>query len=1760
MKIKRLEHIRHRCEKDDRFMHQSIVLSGFRILFSSFVKQGLAMLTIIRIFPILLLWTTVVFFSFFNVEVVCAQKSAVEPVTIQLRWFHQFQFAGYYAAIEKGFYAEEGLQVSLREFEPGKDRVAPVLGGKAQYGVGGSPVLKMRAEGQPLVLLAQIFQHSAAVLVTKRDSGILSPHELVGKKVMLPLDDISGAPIKAMILETVGDMQRITVVPHTYNNLDLINGNIDAMATYLSNEPYKLKKKGVSVNIIDPRSYGIDFYGDNLFTTEIEIAEHPERVKKMIRATIKGWTYALEHKDEIIDLILTKYNPDLNREQLRYEAKVIDQMIVPDLIPIGDINPRRYERIAETYQRLGMSQSAAVPEGLIYQARPEPAVSLTAAERTWLKSHPNIVLGYTDAFEPEVIVNPDGSLRGIQVDILAELNRRLGTRIRLRIDPVPELVEKAQKREVDGILSLHPDYADKLGLLKTRSYITNYPAVFACRDVPFNRPSDLAGKKVAIIDKVFFSEQIVKQHGKGATVLKVQNALEGLRSIDNGQADFFLGASLNAYFITKYQLFDLATQYVFFDGPIDGVIGIRSDWPEVVSIMDKGLSSFSKEEIEAIVSKWIQLPQQKQFIALTPEEKAWLAAHPVIRIGIGETWSPLVIVKNDGSLEGFDVDLLAHINELTGANIQLVAGPWHDITKQAEQRYLDGLAETGVVEQRRPYFLFTHSYNVFEYAAIALPEQAAAIRSITDLQGKRIAFQKGNQIAKNIAMSIAEVQLIEASTKEDGYRMVMEGKADAALFPLHKYGDLRRLYHDSLAIAHIFKDDAYILKTVYSIRNDWPELVSILNKAITAIGKKEKDDLLEKWIPLPRPLVDAPPMVKLTPEERAWLEAHPNIEIGYTDAFEPEVITNPDGSHRGVLVDIVAELNRRLGTRIRLRIDPIPEMLGKARKKETDGILYILPEYADKLGLLKTEGHLTGYAGVFARRDVPFNRPSDLAGKKVAIIDGVMFSEKIVERYGDDATILKVKDALEGLKRVDKGEVDLFLGASINAYFLAKYQLFGLALQYVYYDHPFKGGMAIRSDWPELVSILNKGISSFSQKEIEAITAKWIALPEKQQVTVELTVEERAWLAQKHTVRVRAVDFPPFIIAKEGEEPSGIAIDYLHLITEPTGIRFLYDFSTLPFAEALEGLKNRKGPDLILTMMRTPERERFISFSNNYLRNPRVIFARTEAGFISGIGDLIGKVVAVPRGTVVHREIEKKYPGVGLQLFDTDLEALEGVATGKADAYIGNLTLGSYIILKVGLTNLKVAAPTDLKDHSFSFGVRKDWPELSTIINKGLDTISSEEELAIRNKYLSIKYELGTSIKDVLRWVLVVGGSAFGIVLLFVFWNRSLATKVRERTHELTNSNILLTAEVAQRTKAEKLLRESRDYLKNLTDSLPDAVFSVKMPERTIEWANDTFTVLGYEPKECVERTTEFLYPSKEDFLTFGDKLTSAIAEGKEIFHTEQFLTKKSGEIFPAEITLSFFKEEGELVSVTTIVRDIAERKQNEQALLAYQERLKALASQLTLVEEKERRRIAADLHDHVGQLLAFSRIRLATARKSITESQPAALLDDISQDLLQAVQETRNLMFDLSSPSMNEMGLAAAISEWLEEQAEKRYGLVTEFIADDQKMPLNDDMRIMLYRNVRELLTNVVKHAQAKKVSVRVEHDDDSVKIVVQDDGVGFDPDAVSQTSKGSESFGLFSIKERMTDLGGSLEIMSEPGKGCKATLTAPLGKGLKE
>ena len=241
------------------------------------------------------------------------------PITLQLRWHHQFQFAGYYAAKAQGFYRNAGLDVSIVAGAPDRQPLVEVLAGRAQFGTANSELLFEKLNGTPLVALASIFQHSASVLLVRRDSRISSPQDLVGRKVM-SIGKEADIGLMAMLRNEGVDPDQVIFQESSYDIDDLVQGNTDAFNSYLTNEPYILKEAGVPVIVINPATYGTDFYSDILFTSADLVRNHPDRVKRFRAASLRGWIYAMQNQEEIVDLILNKYKSGKTREHLQFES------------------------------------------------------------------------------------------------------------------------------------------------------------------------------------------------------------------------------------------------------------------------------------------------------------------------------------------------------------------------------------------------------------------------------------------------------------------------------------------------------------------------------------------------------------------------------------------------------------------------------------------------------------------------------------------------------------------------------------------------------------------------------------------------------------------------------------------------------------------------------------------------------------------------------------------------------------------------------------------------------------------------------------------------------------------------------------------------------------------------------------------------------------------------------------------------------------------------------------------------------------------------------------------------------------------------------------------------------------------------------------------------------------------------------------------------------------------------------------------------
>ncbi len=301
--------------------------------------------------------------------------SALEKVTLQLKWKHQFQFAGYYAAQEKGYFREAGLDVSIIEAGPETDPVREVLDGRAQFGVSNSALLLERAKGKPVMALAVIFQHSPLILAARRDEGIRTVHDLVDKRLMIEphADEIFAYLRKEGISEA-----QLQIQPHSLDHQDLIDGQTDVLTAYSTDEPFFFEKKKFAYLELSPRAAGIDFYGDNLFTSSGQIARRPEQVKAFRDASLKGWAYAMQHQDEMADLIIARYGNRKSREHLLYEAREMHSMLRPDLIEIGHMNPGRWKHIADIYADMGMMDRDFPMQEFLYDPAPQTDRRMTA--------------------------------------------------------------------------------------------------------------------------------------------------------------------------------------------------------------------------------------------------------------------------------------------------------------------------------------------------------------------------------------------------------------------------------------------------------------------------------------------------------------------------------------------------------------------------------------------------------------------------------------------------------------------------------------------------------------------------------------------------------------------------------------------------------------------------------------------------------------------------------------------------------------------------------------------------------------------------------------------------------------------------------------------------------------------------------------------------------------------------------------------------------------------------------------------------------------------------------------------------------------------------------------------------------------------------------------------------------------------------------------------------------------------------------------
>jgi len=417
-------------------------------------------------------------------------------------------------------------------------------------------------------------------------------------------------------------------------------------------------------------------------------------------------------------------------------------------------------------------------------------------------------------------------------------------------------------------------------------------------------------------------------------------------------------------------------------------------------------------------------------------------------------------------------------------------------------------------------------------------------------------------------------------------------------------------------------------------------------------------------------------------------------------------------------------------------------------------------------------------------------------------------------------------------------------------------------------------------------------------------------------INLNLSPEEQSWINKHYTVRVRVGNTPPFMFT-DGKI-QGIAIDYLTYIFNRNGMKLQYvNESEVTWPQALKYIERHDVVDMVPTAKITEERKKTMIFTNEYIFAPWVIFTRSDADFISSIEDLKGKTVSVEEGFVIHTKLKQDYPEINLKVASASLEnyteiPIKDLSTGLADAYIGNLLSTTYIIQTKGYSNIKVAAPTPFDNHNQAMAIRNDWPELAGIINKTLSAMTQDQHAAIRDKWLSIRYEYGISKKDLFKWVLSIAGVASLFIGFVLFWNKRLKT------------------EVSFRKNIEKNLLESQNRLRTLVQTIPDLIWLKDVNGVYIDCNTMFERFFGAEKKDIVGKTDyDFVDKELADFFRENDR--RALAADKPSSNEEWLTLADTGYrgLFDT-IKTPMRDAEGKIIGVLGIAHDITGRRQAE--------------------------------------------------------------------------------------------------------------------------------------------------------------------------------------------------------------------------------------
>jgi len=1138
--------------------------------------------------------------------------------------------------------------------------------------------------------------------------------------------------------------------------------------------------------------------------------------------------------------------------------------------------------------------------------------------------------------------------------------------------------------------------------------------------------------------------------------------------------------------------------------------GVKDGRQELVREVNRGIAAISAQELDAIIRNWTGLP------------KAYSAQKRKVTVVTSDDHIPYYFRNEQGEMTGMLVDIWRLWSEKTGIEVDFKGMSFSD----SLARVRDGSAEIHggcFYSDSRDTYLDYAAFLTKSKTHFFFHESVYGVKNLEDLIGFKIGVMAQDFAIEYIRQKLPGAVLSVYETNTELYEAVKKGEVRAfvgdtltALFYLAKLGILHEWRHH--VERPLYEKDFYA-----AVREGDVDTSEMIKEGMDAISPQEQAAIERRWTGV------------------SDVNTKDTLVIAMPVNQAPFSMLNADGNPAGMFADLWRLWAKKTGDDIELRGYTWEESIAAVKNGDAD-IHACLPQITAKMEAVPSAASLYEFpVHLFFRSETPpGTNLLDFLGQQVGVIRGspeeqwLRTNQPSIELVAFQSEEAMVQAALQG-------RIQAFIAVPMTMQpMLSK---LGWLSTFRYEKATIltrEIAPAVTPRNAELVARLEAGFNRISYKEKRDLESRWISDPENRYYSnannkIYLTSAEKEWL-QNHTVRMGTNPHrAPFEFIDDQGEYLGMVSDYMKILEQRLGLK-LSRVAGPTWSEVLAKAEaSRKEIDMVPCLVPTEERKQKLLFSSPYLNFPWVLISRKQNNLIGNIRDLYGKTVAVVRDYAIREYLQRDHPQIKLSLVDSVEDALKAVSIGAVDAYAGNLSAASYLIEKNNLSNLTVAASTPYGNDYFAIGVRSDWPELVSILNKGIQSLTQKEHDEIRRKWFSVAFNPGLDRAFVTRTALQIGGLVLVIFSLVLLWN--------------------------------KQIRRREEWFRGLTEHGSDIILSFEDDGAITYQSPSHKQILGYE------RST-LLGTSVHELVHHDD-----LPQWREILTT---LREKDGS---ATFTLRFREQQGRyryfefhcvnlldnvaLQSFVLTGRDLSERIKVEDDLQLAKEE----AETASRVKSEFLASMSHEIRTPLNSILGMTEITLHSALAS-EQRENLKIVKDAARHLLEIIND----ILDLSKIEAGKLKIQAFEFDLIE----LLESIVRTYRAEAVKKGVELELRCSLeapYRTVgdplrlRQILINLIgnalKFTHVGKVTVEAHLAEEVtlnaaggpgqlIRFAVRDTGIGIAPDKIGiifdsfsqghgplETTNSGTGLGLAICKKYIDLMGGSIWATSKLGEG---------------